>query len=126
MTKKNDLDFLLEPRRQSSIAIFLILLKSFRVILSQAWPIFIALIFTACSDDSDSNGVQPINKVLNRQATGSSANNLLSDDTFTSMIIELVYIEGFEPTQQAIDNFTSFLSNRTFKPDGITIEKRAI
>ena len=45
MTKKNDLDFLLEPRRQSSIAIFLILLKSFRVILSQAWPIFIALIF---------------------------------------------------------------------------------
>ena len=45
MTKKNDLDFLLEPRRQSSIEIFLILLKSFRVILSQAWPIFIALIF---------------------------------------------------------------------------------
>ena len=71
--------------------------------------IFIALLFTACSDDSDSNGVQPINKVLNRQATGSSANNLLSDDTFTSMIIELVYIEGFEPTQQAIDNFTAFL-----------------
>lgn len=88
--------------------------------------VFIALLFTACSEDSDSNGVQPINKVLNRQATGSSANNLLSDDTFTSMIIELVYIEGFEPTQQAIDNLTSFLSSRTFKPDGITVEKRAI
>ncbi len=45
MTKRNDLDFLSEPRRQSSVAIFLILLKSFRVILGQAWPIFIALIF---------------------------------------------------------------------------------
>ncbi|MFK7772395.1 MAG: PH domain-containing protein [Saprospiraceae bacterium] len=45
MTKKNDLEFLSEPRRQSSVAIFLILLKSFRVILGQAWPIFIALIF---------------------------------------------------------------------------------
>lgn len=45
MTKRNDLNFLSEPRRQSSVAIFLILLKSFRVILGQAWPIFIALIF---------------------------------------------------------------------------------
>jgi len=45
MTKRNDLGFLSEPRRQSSVAIFLILLKSFRVILGQAWPIFIALIF---------------------------------------------------------------------------------
>ena len=45
MTKRNDLDFLSEPRRQSSVAIFLILLKSFRVILGQAWFIFIPLIF---------------------------------------------------------------------------------
>lgn len=45
MTKRNNLDFLSEPRRQSSVAIFLILLKSFRIILGQAWPIFIALIF---------------------------------------------------------------------------------
>lgn len=45
MTKRNDLDFLSEPQRQSSVAIFLILLKSFRVILGQAWPIFVALIF---------------------------------------------------------------------------------
>jgi putative membrane protein len=45
MTKKNDLEFLSEPQRQSSVAIFLILLKSFRVILGQAWFIFIPLIF---------------------------------------------------------------------------------
>jgi len=47
MTKKNNLDFLSEPMRQSWVAIFLILLKSFRVILGQAWPIFIALIFNS-------------------------------------------------------------------------------
>lgn len=86
----------------------------------------IALLFIACSDDSKSNEVQPLNKSLNRQTTGSSSNNLLSDDEFTSIIIELVYIEGFEPTQESIDNFIAFLSNRTYKPDGITVEKRAI
>ncbi|MEP3837910.1 MAG: membrane metalloprotease [Algibacter sp.] len=67
-----------------------------------------------------------INKILNRQTTGSSANDLLSDNTFTSMVIELVYVEGFEPTQAAVDNFVSFLESRTFKPNGITVEKRAI
>jgi putative membrane protein len=53
MTKRNNLDFLSEPQRQSSVAIFLILLKSFRIILGQAWPIFIALIVNPTkSEDS--------------------------------------------------------------------------
>lgn len=86
----------------------------------------IVALFTACSNDSDSNDIQPVNKSLNRQTTGSSANDLLSDDKFTSLVIELVYVEGFEPTQEAIDNFTTFISNRTFKPDGISLEKRSI
>jgi len=45
MTKKNDLDFLTVPKRQNIAAIFLILLRLFRVILGQAWPILIVLIF---------------------------------------------------------------------------------
>lgn len=86
----------------------------------------LGLLFNACSNDDTSNSDTPVNKVLNRQETGSSANNLLSDDSFTSMIIELVYVEGFEPSQTAIDNFALFATSRTFKPDGISIEKRAI
>ena len=42
------------------------------------------------------------------------------------MVIELVYVEGFEPTQSSISNFVNFLKARTFKPNGITVEKRAI
>jgi len=45
MTKKNDLDFLTEPTRQSKFAIFLILARSFRIIIGQAWFLIIALIF---------------------------------------------------------------------------------
>ncbi|WP_308990506.1 membrane metalloprotease [Mariniflexile litorale] len=65
-------------------------------------------------------------KLANQKGTGSSSNDLLSDTTFKSMVIELVYVEGFEPSQNSISNFVNFLNSRTFKPNGITVEKRAI
>src|SRR6056300_1153479 len=80
-----------------------------------------------CSKDTNSeNQEDTINVNANKQATGSSSNDLLSDDTFARMEIELAYVEGFEPTQQAINNFVSFLEARTYKPDGIVVEKKAI
>ncbi|MGB5419238.1 membrane metalloprotease [Algibacter sp.] len=90
----------------------------------------ILTILFGCSKDetntTDEDQTINIDKNLNRQTTGSSANDLLSDNSFKSMVIELVYVDGFEPTQATINNFVSFLSNRTFKPNGITVEKRAI
>ena len=62
----------------------------------------------------------------NKQTTGSSAHDLLSDDTFTSMVIEIVYVEGFAPTQTAINNFVNFIKARTYKPNGVSVETRAI
>ncbi|MBT8273145.1 MAG: membrane metalloprotease [Bacteroidia bacterium] len=62
----------------------------------------------------------------NQQPTGTSANDLLSADAFTKLYIELVYVEGFEPSQASIDNFVSFLEQRTFKPNGIEVETRAV
>lgn len=85
------------------------------------------IILSACSEDDvlthEENGV---NQLANRQSTGSSAHDLLSDTKFTSMIIEVVYVEGFEPSPSAITNLKSFLEKRTFKPQGIVVEKRAI
>ncbi|WP_136480121.1 membrane metalloprotease [Cognatitamlana onchidii] len=88
--------------------------------------LLLGLLLNSCKSDDTDDSLTPINKVVNRQATGSSANDLLSDDTFTSIAIELVFVEGFEPTQTTIDNFVSFITARTFKPDGINIEKRVI
>lgn len=93
--------------------------------------LFFLLVVSNCSkDDNMSTGnIDPTTGIdvnLNRQAVGSSANDLLSDTNFTSMIIELVYVEGFEPNQSTVNNFISFLQNRTYKPNGITIETRAI
>lgn len=99
------------------------------------FKILIILIYfvtiTSCSneestDNNNNSEENTITTVLNRQSTGSSANDILSDNVFKSMIIEVVYVEGFEPTEDALNNFVSFLENRTYKPDGITVEKRSI
>ncbi len=88
--------------------------------------VFLTTIFGCSHEELFPIETNTLNKILNRQTTGSSANDLLSDNIFTSMVIELVYVEGFEPTQASIDNFVSFLNNRIFKPNGITVEKRSI
>jgi hypothetical protein len=82
-------------------------------------------VLMSCSSDDSQN--DPLdNTQANKLNVGASANDLLSDTTFSSLVVEVVYVEGFEPSQTAISNFVSFLENRTFKPDGISVQKRAI
>ena len=85
------------------------------------------ILFVSCSkEDSIINNPETINPVNNKQLTGSSSNDLLSDKKFASMIVEVAYVTGFEPSATAINNFVSFLEARTYKPNGITILKKAI
>jgi hypothetical protein len=79
-------------------------------------------LFVSCSKEDDT----AVNPVTNRQATGSSSNDLLSDTKFKSMVIEIVYVDGFEPSAAAITNFVSFVTARTYKPNGISVVKRSI
>ncbi|MGK0254861.1 MAG: hypothetical protein ACI9OE_002376 [Mariniflexile sp.] len=91
--------------------------------------LLVLIFLVSCSKDdaSETNNVNTVNtKSANQKATGSSSNDLLSDTKFKSMIIELVYVEGFEPTQNSINNLVNFLNSLTFKSAGITVEKRAI
>ena len=83
------------------------------------------LIFIGCSKD-DVNKPSVIDKGANLKSLGFSANELVSDEKFTSLKIEVVYVTGFEPTQTTLDNLKTFLENRTFKPDGISITTRAV
>lgn len=84
-------------------------------------------LFVSCSKEDDTS-VNPdvVNPNTNKQTTGSSSNDLLSDKKFTNMVIELVYVTGFEPSATAVNNMVSFLQARTYKPNGITVQKRAI
>jgi hypothetical protein len=81
----------------------------------------------SCSQEDDlSNSSAVINPNTNKQAIGSSSNDLLSDKKFNTAIIEVVYVTGFEPTGAAINNLVAFLEARTYKPGGITVIKKAI
>ncbi|WP_037316477.1 hypothetical protein [Salegentibacter sp. Hel_I_6] len=89
---------------------------------------FISVLSVSCSSetDEDDGGIPGIDRTANLQGLGDSAGDLLSDMNFTSMNIEIVYVNGFEPNAAALANFKSFLEERTFKPDGINISLRAV
>lgn len=91
--------------------------------------VVVTMTLSSCSsvDDSSSSDIQTTAAVANnKKGTGTSSKDLLSDQKFKSMVIELVYVKGFEPSATAISNFVSFIEARTFKPGGITVLKREI
>lgn len=95
--------------------------------ISRLLSVFALLLFTAaCSTDNPSGGEGGIDKSANLRDLGSSANSLLSDEEFTSMNIEIVYVNGYAPSTSALQGFKKFLQERTYKPDGINISLRAV
>ena len=75
--------------------------------------------FLGCSNDDDNGGSGPqgVDKSQNLLSVGDSANDILSNDNFSSLLIEIAYVEGFRPTTEAMDNFETYLRDRTFKED---------
>jgi predicted Zn-dependent protease len=57
---------------------------------------------------------------------GASAFDLLSDDNYTSLSIDLVYVTGYEPTSEALRELELFLEKYVNKPEGISISLSAI
>jgi len=86
-----------------------------------SFTIFILLVglllgCTKNSDDPETPEVpKAVDKTANLQGTGESANDLLSNDTFTKLKIEIAYVDGFRPTQEAMGGFVAYLKERTFK-----------
>ncbi|MFD2588999.1 hypothetical protein ACFSQJ_18890 [Croceitalea marina] len=85
------------------------------------------IVFLACSksasddnptpDDDQSQVPQNPQQLFpaNFRATGSSANDILSNTNFDNLKIEIAYVTGFRPTQAAMDQFQDFLRRFTFK-----------
>ncbi|MET7028310.1 hypothetical protein [Sediminicola luteus] len=87
---------------------------------------YVFLILTAfltvysCSKDSSDGGTEEppkINKTPNLQGTGDSANDLLANSTYTKLLIEIAYVEGFRPTARTEADVIEFLKEVTFKQD---------
>jgi hypothetical protein len=72
-----------------------------------------------CSKDNNIPDPDPsgIDKSGNLLATGDSANDMLANDTFTKLLIEVAYVTGFRPTTEAMNNLEGLIRERTFKQD---------
>ncbi|MCE2612879.1 hypothetical protein LVD13_07845 [Flavobacteriaceae bacterium D16] len=76
-----------------------------------------------CSKDEDSQPQveQETDKSANLLATGDSAHDLLANTNFSNLLIEIGYVEGFQPSTTTMANFEDFLRDRTFK-ENITVQ----
>jgi hypothetical protein len=84
----------------------------------------LTLVFSCKSDDSNDDVADP--RAENLKILGSSAEDILSDDVYTSMIVELVYTTSYPPKQETIDRFRDLLDERINKPGGITFIENVI
>lgn len=85
----------------------------------------LTIIITFSCKKDDSNPIDESN-AENLKALGVSAEDLLSNDIYTSFVVEIVYSNGFRPKQQTIDTFRNFLVQRLDKPNGISIVETVI
>lgn len=78
-------------------------------------------LYIGCSksaDDSpDPDKPKAVDKTANLLSTGDSAKDLLSNEKFTTLKVEIAYAEGFRPTQEAMVGFVNFLKETTFKEE---------
>ncbi|GAA4318909.1 hypothetical protein GCM10023115_44980 [Pontixanthobacter gangjinensis] len=89
--------------------------------------LFVSLsLVISCTSESPSDGGDGIDRSANLKSLGTSASDLLNDATYTSMNIEIVYVENYKPSDEAISIFRNFLESRTYKPDGISINLRSV
>ena len=55
-----------------------------------------------------------------------SPNDFLSDDRYKKLVVEIQYVNGYQPEPSTINNFVSFLSQRLNKPNDIVINQHSI
>lgn len=63
---------------------------------------------------------------FHHQRVGTSARDLLTDEQFTSLRIEVHYMKGYEPDKKALRLLRDFLYERVHKPGGIHINTKEI
>ncbi len=89
--------------------------------------IFSGLVLQSCLDStsSEDNGQQsqPYSQTLN---PGHSANDFLADSNFTELVIEIDYMEGYAPNEEALDSLQAMLEQRLNKTSITILEPTVI
>lgn len=85
--------------------------------------VFLLVIMIGCSKENDR---QEFHRTSNIQALGTSANDLLSNEEFSSLHIEVITVPGYEPSHTALANLQEFIDARVYKPGGVELSTKTI
>lgn len=86
---------------------------------------YAVIFFNACSKNDSSSG-SSLNHSANLKATGASANDMLSAGTYSTAVIEIQYMPGYQPDATAVNNLVAFLNLLANKPGGISVTQTMI
>lgn len=85
-----------------------------RYLLIVGTAVVTAFMVTTCTDTTDSDSEQ-LPEFSSVAAPGDSARSFLSDEQFDELNLEIDYMPGYEPTQEALDSLESFLEKHLNK-----------
>lgn len=88
--------------------------------------VLMALIVTGCIKSIAGDDDMVDMRAYHNQKVGASAADLLRDNRYTSLKIEVQYMPGFEPDEKALNNLQWFLIEHLHKPKGVVITTQEI
>ena len=110
-----------------------VLVRLITMKLYKSYLLLLLLVFSCSKEGTsektiiDENGNQfTVDTSANKKSVGDSANDLLSEQNFNSLVLEIFYVEDFKPTTSTIWNFESFISERLNKSGNITVKLNQI
>lgn len=94
--------------------------------MKRLWiPVLFSLILMGCVKSlADEPVFDPTN--FHTRPLGSSAKELLSEETFQSMVVEVQYMKGARPHPETLENLEDFLNRHLHKPGGIRVVTKEI
>ena len=81
---------------------------------------FSSLLFIAGCSKSDSSSGGLANSE-NYKSVGASANDLLSAAKYTSVVMEIQYMPGYQPDATSVNNLVTFMNLLINKPGGVSV-----
>ena len=89
---------------------------------------FIIIMFTivGCVKTIANDDDRSVDFSFHEKSFGSSAQDLLKGNEYTSLKIEVQYMKGFKPDRSALNNLKSFLEKHLNKPEGIFVVTKEI
>lgn len=86
----------------------------------------LALFITGCIKTIASDDDLVDARAYHNQKVGTSAADLLREEKYTSLKVEVQYMEGYEPDETALRNLQFFLYEHLHKPKGISVTTKKI